>query len=146
MNLCIGKFWHNNLYITTVKVFCLGVISKTRSEKTSSKLEPGNSGERKADNGHTTSGVKAGGYFILLKKVIMQINPQKPEKDIPAKPDHNPDPTKPSPANDPAKVDPTRIEEPGQNDPTRIDNPPPFNPQIPSVPPQEEQEILKKFF
>ncbi|MBL0072030.1 MAG: T9SS type A sorting domain-containing protein [Bacteroidetes bacterium] len=21
LNLCIGKFWHNNLYITTVKVF-----------------------------------------------------------------------------------------------------------------------------
>jgi hypothetical protein len=48
--------------------------------------------------------------------------PVKPEKDIPVKPDKNPDPTKPKPGgNEPNKIDPTRIEEPKKNDPTRID-------------------------
>jgi len=49
--------------------------------------------------------------------------PVKPEKNIPAKPDKNPDPTKRKPGvNEPEKVDPTRIEEPEKIDPTRIDN------------------------
>lgn len=44
-----------------------------------------------------------------------------PQKETPAKPDKNPDPTKPRPGgNEPNKVDPTRIEEPKRNDPTRI--------------------------
>ena len=56
--------------------------------------------------------------------------PVKPEKDIPLKPDQNPDPTRPKPGgNEPEKIDPTRIEEPGKLDPTRIDNPPPTKPQ-----------------
>ena len=47
--------------------------------------------------------------------------PINPEKDIPAKPDINPDPTKPRPGgNEPKKIDPTRIEEPAKLDPTRI--------------------------
>ena len=47
--------------------------------------------------------------------------PVKPEKDIPAKPDTNPDPTKPMPGgNEPKKNDPTRITEPPKVDPTRI--------------------------
>lgn len=47
--------------------------------------------------------------------------PVKPEKDIPVKPDKNPDPTKPKPGgNEPNKNDPTRIEEPEKSDPTRI--------------------------
>ncbi len=47
--------------------------------------------------------------------------PTDPEKEIPAKPDKNPDPTKQRPGgNEPNKVDPTRIEEPKKNDPTRI--------------------------
>jgi hypothetical protein len=50
-----------------------------------------------------------------------QSAPVKPEKDIPSKPNPNPDPTKTKPGNDPRKNDPTRIEEPKQNDPTRID-------------------------
>lgn len=54
-----------------------------------------------------------------------QTPPIKPEKDIPAKPDKNPDPTQPKPGgNEPEKNDPTRIEEPGKLDPTRIDDPP----------------------
>lgn len=60
----------------------------------------------------------------------MQQPPNTPERDIPAKPDKNPDPTAPRPGgNEPGKVDPTRIEEPGKLDPTRIDNPPPARPQ-----------------
>lgn len=52
--------------------------------------------------------------------------PVRPEKDIPVKPDKNPDPTKPRPGgNEPEKNDPTRIEEPGKLDPTRIDEPSP---------------------
>jgi hypothetical protein len=39
--------------------------------------------------------------------------PVKPEKDIPVKPDKNPDPTKRRPGvNEPEKADPTRIEPP----------------------------------
>ena len=54
-----------------------------------------------------------------------QKQPVKPEKDIPVKPDINPDPTKPKPGgNEPEKNDPTRITEPPKTDPTRIDNPP----------------------
>jgi|GEM_PF-2539882 len=52
--------------------------------------------------------------------------PVKPEKDIPTKPNPNPDPTKPKPGgNEPKKNDPTRIEEPEKTDPTRIDEPNP---------------------
>lgn len=55
--------------------------------------------------------------------------PVKPEKDIPVKPDVNPDPTKPKPGgNEPEKNDPTRIEEPSKTDPTRIDEPSPMQP------------------
>ena len=44
-----------------------------------------------------------------------------PEKDMPAKPDKNPDPTTPRPGGDqPNRVDPTRVEEPKKADPTRI--------------------------
>lgn len=44
-----------------------------------------------------------------------------PQKEIPAKPDKNPDPTKPRPGgNEPKKNDPTRITEPQKTDPTRI--------------------------
>ncbi|MBI2270407.1 MAG: hypothetical protein HYU69_08635 [Bacteroidetes bacterium] len=57
--------------------------------------------------------------------------PVKPEKDIPAKPDKNPDPTKRKPGvNEPEKIDPTRIEEPEKSDPTRI-NPSPTKPETP---------------
>ena len=50
--------------------------------------------------------------------------PVRPEKDIPVKPDKNPDPTKPRPGgNEPEKNDPTRIEQPGKIDPTRIGGP-----------------------
>ncbi len=59
----------------------------------------------------------------------MQMPPNTPDKNIPVKPDQNPDPTRPRPGgNEPGKVDPTRIEEPGKTDPTRIDNPPPMHP------------------
>ena len=48
--------------------------------------------------------------------------PVKPEKDIPVKPDKNPDPTRPIPGgNEPYKNDPTRIEDPQKVDPTRIE-------------------------
>lgn len=54
--------------------------------------------------------------------------PVKPEKDIPVKPDKNPDITTPKPGgNEPNKIDPTRIEEPQKNDPTRIEQPPPLS-------------------
>ena len=47
--------------------------------------------------------------------------PNDPEKDIPLKPDKNPDQTRPKPGgNEPNKVDPTRIEQPQKTDPTRI--------------------------
>lgn len=52
--------------------------------------------------------------------------PNNPEKEIPAKPDKNPDPTKPRPGgNEPERNDPTRIQEPTKIDPTRIDQTPP---------------------
>lgn len=51
----------------------------------------------------------------------VQSGPTNPEKEIPAKPDKNPDPTKPKPGgNEPKKNDPTRITEPPKTDPTRI--------------------------
>jgi len=63
--------------------------------------------------------------------------PVKPEKDIPAKPDQNPDPTQPKPGwNEPEKNDPTRIKEPPKTDPTRIDNPP-----LPQPPTQQPGTI-----
>lgn len=49
--------------------------------------------------------------------------PNKPQ--TPAKPDHNPDPTKRQPGTEPEKIDPTRIEEPAKADPTRINEPEP---------------------
>ncbi len=52
-------------------------------------------------------------------------DPDKPGKDIPAKPDKDPDPTRPHPGgNEPEKNDPARIEEPTTHGPTRIDEPP----------------------
>lgn len=50
--------------------------------------------------------------------------PNQPDKNVPLKPDINPDPTKPKPGgNEPEKNDPTRIVEPQKTDPTRIDEP-----------------------
>ena len=66
--------------------------------------------------------------------------PINPEKDMPNKPNPNPDPTKPNPGNEPQRVDPTRIEEPKRNDPTRIQEPP-TTPQ-----PPEPQHITIKGF
>ncbi|MES2592448.1 MAG: hypothetical protein V4608_11215 [Bacteroidota bacterium] len=64
--------------------------------------------------------------IIREKKSGKDIAPVKPEKDIPVKPDKNPDPTTPKPGgNEPNKNDPTRIEQPEKADPTRIDQPPP---------------------
>jgi hypothetical protein len=61
--------------------------------------------------------------------------PVQPQKDIPANPDINPDPTKPKPGgNEPEKNDPTRIQEPARTDPTRIDEPAPPQPPQPSQP------------
>ena len=62
------------------------------------------------------------------KKMAGKDNPPvKPEKDIPMKPDRNPDPTTPKPGgNDPQKNDPTRIEEPHKLDPTRIEPSTPY--------------------
>jgi hypothetical protein len=57
--------------------------------------------------------------------------PFQPEKNVPAKPDQDPDPTK---QDDPKKTDPTRIEEPEKNDPTRIDTPTPNKPTTPTPP------------
>lgn len=46
------------------------------------------------------------------------IQPNDPDKNIPAKPDRNPDPTKEKPGgNEPSKNDPTRITEPSKGDP-----------------------------
>lgn len=60
------------------------------------------------------------------KIIEKQTKPIRPEKDIPVKPDKNPDPTKPRPGgNEPEKNDPTRIEEPEKHDPTRINEPSP---------------------
>lgn len=60
------------------------------------------------------------------KNKAKQKAPIEPQKDVPAKPDKNPDPTRPKPGgNEPEKNDPTRIEEPGKNDPTRIEPPKP---------------------
>jgi hypothetical protein len=70
-------------------------------------------------------------------------NPNKPDKNIPVKPDINPDPTRPRPGgNEPDKNDPTRIDEPPRTDPTRIDNPP--NPS-PNPGPQPEPSKLGGF-
>ncbi len=56
-------------------------------------------------------------------------HPIKPEKNIPAKPDKNPDPTVPMPGgNEPEKNDPTRIEDPDKTDPTKIEEPHPLKP------------------
>jgi len=63
-----------------------------------------------------------------------------PEKDIPARPDKNPDPTRPRPGgNEPEKNDPTRIDEPGKVDPTRIDDPP-----MPQPPKIDERQTMSK--
>ena len=52
--------------------------------------------------------------------------PNDPEKEMPTRPDKNPDPTQPKPGgNEPNKIDPTRIEEPKKNDPTHSDTTPP---------------------
>ncbi len=64
-----------------------------------------------------------------VKNQIKQNNSVDPERNIPVKPDINPDPTQPKPGgNEPEKNDPTRIEEPGKIDPTRIDEPTPAKP------------------
>jgi hypothetical protein len=48
--------------------------------------------------------------------------PVKPNKDMPAQPDHNPDPTRPKPGgNEPQKTDPTRIDEPSLPQPKQPD-------------------------
>jgi len=66
------------------------------------------------------------GSKIDSGKEERQAAPVKPEKDIPTKPNPNPDPTKPKPGgNEPRKNDPTRIEQPQKTDPTRIDEPTP---------------------
>jgi len=57
------------------------------------------------------------------KNSIKKGPPFKPAKELPVKPDKDPDPTKHD-INDPQKTDPTRIKEPEKIDPTRIDNPP----------------------
>jgi|GraSoiStandDraft_46_1057282.scaffolds.fasta_scaffold1614021_1 hypothetical protein len=71
-----------------------------------------------------------------MKTILMNMpgpGPVNPEKDIPVKPDINPDPTKPRPGgNEPNKNDPTRIEEPARTDPTRIDEPVPPKPDQPN--------------
>jgi len=69
-----------------------------------------------------------------------EIPPVKPEKNMPAKPYKNPDPSKQDPGPDPEKVDPTRIEEPEKVDPTRIEPDPGKN-----DPPKQEvkQEEIK---
>jgi len=70
--------------------------------------------------------------IIILNPNLTRHSPGRPEKDIPAKPDKNPDPTRPRPGgNEPEKNDPTRIEEPGKTDPTRIDEPPLPKPEPP---------------
>jgi hypothetical protein len=62
------------------------------------------------------------------KKYTKKGPPFKPGKDIPVKPDEDPDPTE---HDDPEKIDPTRIKEPDKNDPTRIDDPSPTKPKKP---------------
>lgn len=56
--------------------------------------------------------------------------PFEPDKELPAKPDVDPDPTKKI-IKVPEKTDPTRIEEPHKVDPTRINNPPEEKPEKP---------------
>jgi hypothetical protein len=69
--------------------------------------------------------------------------PAKPERKIPGKPDHNPDPTKPKPGgNEPEKNDPTRIEEPQKIDPTRIDEPAPPKPDTPPNPEPSKKLLI----
>ena len=95
---------------------------------------------------HIFSGILLKGNWVhsennFIKITAMKTNstrsqkqnePVKPEKDIPSKPDPNPDPTKPKPGgNEPKKNDPTRIEEPQKTDPTRIDEPKPPKQQKP---------------
>ncbi len=59
---------------------------------------------------------------ILEPEIERSALPVKPEKEIPMKPDKNPDPTRHRPGGEePEKNDPTRIEEPSKLDPTRID-------------------------
>ena len=53
--------------------------------------------------------------------------PFDPEKDVPTKPDKNPDPTRTTPAI--PQTEPIKPVDPRKNDPTRIDNPPPTKPQ-----------------
>ena len=50
----------------------------------------------------------------MNKSISLQDPPVKPEKNIPVKPDKDPDPTLPKP----------KPFEPEKNDPTRIDDPP----------------------
>lgn len=65
--------------------------------------------------------------------------PVKPEKNIPAKPDKNPDPTLPKPGrNELERNNPTRIEEPNKIDPTRID--------VPSTPKHGGSELEPQLF
>lgn len=60
--------------------------------------------------------------FMAYGKKPREDAPVKPEKEIPTRPDKNPDPTKPRPGgNEPEKNDPTRIENPPKTDPTRIE-------------------------
>ncbi|MBK9636407.1 MAG: hypothetical protein IPO63_00760 [Bacteroidetes bacterium] len=70
-------------------------------------------------------------YMNKLTNIIAEeIPPIKPEKSIPAKPDVNPDPTKPRPGvNEPEKSIPLGIDDPTKVDPTRIDDPTKTDPQ-----------------
>jgi hypothetical protein len=58
------------------------------------------------------------------KKNSPEEAPVKPEKDIPVKPDKNPDKTQTPEKNDPTRIQPG-VNEPSKTDPTRI---PPQNP------------------
>ena len=69
----------------------------------------------------------------MKNNIKNQEPPVQPQKDIPAKPDKNPDPTKPQPGQEPERNDPTRIDNPPKTDPTRIDNPPNPGPTKPSL-------------
>jgi hypothetical protein len=67
-----------------------------------------------------------------IKNVIMQTPkekplPNEPDKNVPTKPDPNPDPSKKIPE----RNDPTRIPDPQKNDPTRITPPDPSKPSRP---------------
>jgi hypothetical protein len=50
----------------------------------------------------------------MKQQLMQEPNPPViPERDMPVKPDRNPDPTQPKPGgNEPQKTDPTRIDEP----------------------------------